>query len=83
MTIRPADLYYNHMFGFFAGAGCKTIDKNRAEHADESMRKAYADGWKAGKEAIKREHEVVQKLYGYTASIIRHAYAEDETRDDK
>lgn len=69
--ITPRDRFMNYMFGFYAGAGCKTIDKKRSEHTDESMRDAYGDGWRDGKNASRRAAEFAESFYGYKPSVIR------------
>ena len=67
----PADLYLNYMFGFHAGAGVKTIDPKRANHAEATMRKAYNDGWLDGRKAGRKASKMASKRYRYTPSVLR------------
>ena len=76
--MKPADYYYQFMRAFHAAAGCRAIDTQRSEHADETMRAAYWDGWKYGKELSQLASRRAETLYGYEPQIIRLAGQDED-----
>lgn len=69
--ITPADRYHQYMWGWHSGAGVKTIDKARAEHADAEMRALYNEGWGYGRKVSANVAINVGLRFGYHPSVIR------------
>jgi hypothetical protein len=65
------DKFLQYMFGWYAGAGHKSIDPKRAEHADINFADIYMEGWRDGKAAGRAASEAASKRFDYKPSIIR------------
>lgn len=64
-------LYHSFMRGARHAAGSKPLDPRFTEHASPEIRKAYADGWEAGRKAMSAVSCTATELYGYKPSILR------------
>lgn len=63
--VKPAELYSLYMKGWRHGASAGFMDPILANHDNGEIRRAYDDGYQAGRLARERTAEVASKTYGH------------------
>ena len=82
----PFDLFHTHMRAFKLGASTGAIGEwhQRAQnHEDIAIRKAWSDGYAAGREARSTAVEHASKLYDHKPSILRLADGPPDQEDEE